>query len=148
VLDIDDEFAPDVDELLLRLRHEWRLELNVDRETNVDEGGRRLGSTLWHAIVIVDEAVPDSQRGAYASIWATASSLQEMEELIEEALKPYEAEWTFSEVYTIDRVAFDERPDALADLPHQGRRSQVHLVSVEPWDGPPPALDTMGEQRE
>jgi hypothetical protein len=59
VLEIVDEYSPDIDELLLALRHEWRMELNIDPESNIDEGGRRLGSTLWHAVVIVEEATPN-----------------------------------------------------------------------------------------
>jgi hypothetical protein len=136
VLDLSDEFAPDVDELLLNLRHEWGLELNIDPEANVDEGGRNLGTTLWHAVVLVDRASPPKRRdnghqGAYASIWATAGSLNQMERLIDQALEPH-PHWSFGEIYTIDRVAFDERPDELADLPPR-RGSQVHLVSIEPW---------------
>jgi hypothetical protein len=154
VLELVDEYSPDVDELLLTLRHEWSLELNIDPESNVDDGGRSLGSTLWHAVVIVEEATPngevesdgretfkrsnqDQPRGAYASIWATARSLSEMERLIEQALGDH-PEWTFGEIYTVDRVAFDERPDQLADLRPGRRETGVHLVTFEPWDEPPP----------
>lgn len=156
VLEIVDEYSPDIDELLLSLRHDWRLELNIDPESNIDEGGKRLGSTLWHAVVIVEEATPNGElksakgspskandptqpRGAYASIWATASSMSEMEQMIEGALDGH-PQWTFGEIYTIDRVAFDERPDELGDLTPGRRNTQVHLVTFEPWDEPPPPL--------
>ena len=159
VLELVDEYSPDVDELLLTLRHEWSLELNIDPESNVDDGGRSLGTTLWHAVVIVEEATPNGQataekrptrphgkndppRGAYASIWATAKSLSEMERLIEEALDEH-PQWAFGEIYTVDRVAFDERPDQLADLRPGRREPQVHLVTFEPWDEPPPKRDDM-----
>lgn len=157
VLDLDDAYAPDVDEILLNLRHDWKLELNIDPESNVDEGGRSLGSTLWHAVVIVDSAEPNpgirksragaaasssaggpennGQQGAYASIWATATSMAEMERLISSALDDH-PDWSFGEIYTIDRVAFDERPDELADLPPNRRRAQVHLVTIERWGAP------------
>jgi len=140
VLDLSDDACPDVDELLLNLRHDWKLELNVDPESNIDEGGRNLGSTLWHAVVIVDKADPmQSPGGAYASIWATAGSLHEMEHLMGQALAKY-PQWEFGEVYTIDRVAFDERPDELLDLAPNRRLNQVHLVTIEPWgtDADPP----------
>lgn len=138
VLDLEDEYSPDLDELLLNLRHEWRLELNVDPETNLDESGRALGLTLWHAVVIVEPTDGDPERGAYVSVWATAGSLSAMEELIEEQLSS-DARWSFSEIYTIDRVAFDERPEELADLPTKRGKPEVHLVHFEPWS--PPAGD-------
>src|SRR6267142_921135 len=39
VLDLVDEFSPDVDELLMELRGDWKLELNIDPESNVDDSG-------------------------------------------------------------------------------------------------------------
>jgi hypothetical protein len=135
VLELADEYSPDVDELLLRLRHEWSLELNVDPEVNLDDGGRNLGLTLWHAVVIVDPARGDAAAGAYASVWATAGSLSEMQRLIIDALLPYD-EWSIGEVYTIDRVAHDERPDALGALPPRRTRPEVHLVQIDRWSEP------------
>jgi hypothetical protein len=129
----------------------------------VDDGGRSLGTTLWHAVVIVEEATPngeatsdgrstrsrsrnDPPRGAYASIWATARSLSEMERLIEEALEEH-PQWSFGEIYTVDRVAFDERPDQLGDLRPGRREAQIHLVTFEPWDEPPPPPKPPDEAR-
>lgn len=141
VLDLSDPETPDLDDLLLMLRHKWNLELNVDPESNLDEGGRDLGSTLWHAVVIVD-AQPqyatgngNNSQSAYASIWATAGSLSQMEQLIQHAIQQY-PQWSFGEIFTIDRVAFDERPDELADLRPSRREPQVHLVNIEPWGEP------------
>lgn len=140
VLDMSDQQSPDIDELLLDLRHQWNLELNIDPDANLDEGGRDLGSTLWHAVVIVDRTDDgvagtdqDEQHGGYASIWATATSLNEMEQLIQQAMVSH-LEWNISEIYTIDRVAFDERPDELANLRPSKRETQVHMVHIEPWD--------------
>ena len=134
VLDVDD--ASDVDELLLELRRAWRLELNIDPETNVDESGRRLGLTLWHAVVVVADAAGAADRGGYASIWATAGSLQQMEGLIEGALEEY-PEWKFQEIYAIDRVAYDERPEALVELPPRSTEAAVHQVYMDTWESPP-----------
>jgi hypothetical protein len=136
VLDTSDEYMPDVDELLMQLRHAWQLELNVDPRTNVDEGGRSLGPTLWYAVVIVYDSTGKPDSGAYVSIWATAGSLLEMERLIEEALTEH-PEWTLGDVYTIDRVAFDERPDELGSLKPNDRQPRVHLVSFDRWNEPP-----------
>lgn len=134
VLDVDD--ASDIDELLLELRRAWRLELNIDPETNVDESGRRLGLTLWHAVVVVADAAGAADRGGYASIWATAGSLQQMERLIEGALEDY-PEWKFQEIYAIDRVAYDERPEALVELPPRSTEVAVHQVYIDTWESPP-----------
>ncbi|MCI0363257.1 MAG: hypothetical protein L0Y44_10525 [Phycisphaerales bacterium] len=144
VLDLSDDYSPDVDEILLNLRHEWNLELNIDPDSNVDDAGRNLGSTLWHAVIIVERAVTAGRRGndkqaepgAYASIWATATSMAEMEELIQTALESH-PKWAFGEIYTIDRVAFDERPDDLANLRPNRRQAEVHLMTFEPFGSPP-----------
>lgn len=136
VIDLVDEYSPDIDELLLRLRHEWNLELNIDPEYNCDESGRNLGLTLWHAIVIVASTDGDPNRGAYASIWATAGSLAEMEDLIDAALQESE-KWEYSEIYTIDRVAFDERPDELGELSPRRETVKIHHVTFESWLAPP-----------
>lgn len=137
ILDLQDEYSPDIDELLLQLRHDWQLELNVDPQANVDEGGRELGQTLWHAVVVVQDAGGDPEIGGYVSIWATAPSLTEMEGLIEQALNDF-PQWRFVEVYTVDRVAFDERPEELADLPPKRNETTIHLVQIDPWPEPPP----------
>ena len=35
-----------------------------------------------------------------------------------------------TDVFTLDRVAFDERPDELADLPPRGDEQKVHLLEI------------------
>jgi len=142
----EEDTDPDIDDLLLDLRQVWSLELNVDPDTNIDDSGRELGLTLWHALVIVtgsEERTSSSRAqasgdppGAYCSIWATAGSMAEMEELIATALDEH-PEWTFNDIFTIDRVAFDSRPDELADLPPRRVEPDVHLVQFEPWQSPP-----------
>ncbi|MCA9286211.1 MAG: hypothetical protein KDA22_13385 [Phycisphaerales bacterium] len=137
VLEIVDEQSPDIDELLLQLRELWRLELNVDPQTNVDEAGRNLGMTLWHAVVVADSADGNLDRGAYLSVWADAGSMADMEDLIDEVMDAH-PEWSFTSVYSIDRVAYDERPDELAALPPRpGREPKVHLVQFDIWGDPP-----------
>lgn len=136
VLELVDEQSPDIDELLLQLREAWGLELNVDPATNVDEAGRNLGLTLWHAVVVADSADGDPERGAYLSVWLTAGSLAEVERLVDDAMTE-QASWTLNSVYSVDRVAYDERPDELADLPPRSRQSKVHLVEVDAWGDPP-----------
>jgi len=138
VLELIDDQSPDIDELLLSLRDMWGMELNIDPETNIDEGGRELGMTLWQALVLADAADGNEDRGAYISIWAAASSINEMEMFVDLVMEDQE-EWVFNSIYSIDRVAYDERPDALASLPPRPREAKVHLVEIDAWgDAPTP----------
>ncbi len=128
--------APDIDDVLMVLRRDWRLELNVDPDTNVDEAGRALGKTLWHAVVGVEGGSAEAGDSADLSIWATAGSLSELEVLINRVLSGGE-QWQSAEVYCTDRVAYDERPEELSELSPQRSRAEVHLVAVE-RHGPDP----------
>jgi hypothetical protein len=132
VLEMVDDHSPDMDELLLVMREKWLLELNVDRETNVDEAGRHLGMTLWHAIVLAQSAEGEPDRGAYITVWMTAGSLAQAEELLEDALLDH-PEWVFESIYTMDRVAYDDRPASLSNIPPTRRRAAVHELDIEPW---------------
>lgn len=134
VLEVVDEQDPNIDELVLNLRERWMLELDVDPGRNVDEQGVELGLTLWHAIVMVVPVDPTTGGGAYVDLWATAGSLMEMEQMIDETLDG-QGEWLFDGIYSMERVAFDERPDSLADLPMRRGESGVHLVSIDRWEG-------------
>ena len=136
VLEVVDDDSTDFDELLVNLRREWQLQLSIDPDTNVDEGGRDLGLTLWHAVVLV-ASVADDERATYADVWATAGSLNEMQDLLIARLDGSE-EWLFDEVYTIDRIAYDDRPDALADVAVRPDRAEVLLVNILP-EAPPEA---------
>jgi len=131
VLALDDEEAPDIDELLLELCAHWGLALNVDPETNVDEGGRDPSQVLWHAIVLAEPAEPDGT-GADVTFWATAGSLGELEDLIADWFDEH-PEWQLRNVLAMDRVAFDERPDELSTLPFRRGKPQVHRVEIERW---------------
>lgn len=135
VLDLS-ENRPDLEELLLELRERWMLELNIDRETNVDEAGRHLGMTLWHAVVFVTAADGQEGRGANVVLWMTAGSLAQAEELIEDALLDH-PEFVFESIYTMDRVAYDDRPQSLSHLPPTRRRAAMHEMVIEPWVVPP-----------
>ncbi|MBX3372426.1 MAG: hypothetical protein KF817_01215 [Phycisphaeraceae bacterium] len=129
VLAVDDEFDPDIDELLYQLREAWDLELDVDPERNVDESGRELGYTLWHVLSVLERA-DDPRVGAYMSIWLTAANVDQVEHLVEQEAGRH-PQWRFIDFYAIDRVAFDERPDALAGLPPRRNRTAIHLVEFD-----------------
>lgn len=89
--------------------------MDVDPDANVDESGRRLGMVLWHAIIL---AVRQDRRGkgAYITVWATAGSLAEMERLVNDHVEENMPEWSFEGFFSVDRVAFDERPDEMSEL--------------------------------
>jgi hypothetical protein len=141
VLAIEDEHSPDLDEVLLQLRDAWDLSLDVDPDSNLDDAGRELGKTLWHVIVMAEPTEGDPEAGAYVSFWITAGSIAEVEEIIDEWFDGQD-DWSFKSVYSLDRVAFDERPEELGALPHRRTRNELHLVHVDRWgDVPPPGSD-------
>ena len=132
VLQIEDEESPDLDEVLLQMRERWDLQLDVDPTGNVDDAGRELGNTLWYGIALCRPASHMEQGGAYVTMWVTAGSVAEVEQLAAERLE-HEGRWSFQNFYTLDRVAFDERPEELGDLPMRNRPAGVHLVFEEVW---------------
>jgi hypothetical protein len=133
VLEIEDEQSPDLQEVLLQLRESWDLELDLDPDRNLDERGRTLGMTLWNAVAVVESASePDSGKGAYVSVWASARSLGELNAMVAQVLDDL-PEWRFQVMYATDRVAFDERPPELSDLPLKRTKAEVHRVTVEGW---------------
>ncbi len=133
VLASGEGFTESIDDLLLDLKLAWDLVLNIDPDRNVDDGGRELGLTLWHALVVIESRDPPLERTASASIWATARSLSEMQAIVEDALAVY-ADWSIVADYAVDRVAYDERPDDLATLPPRRRRAAVHIVDMQTSD--------------
>ena len=64
-------------------------------------------------------------------MWATAGSLSELETMIDDAVRRQNG-WALAELYSMDRVAYDERPDELADLSPRRRSAEVHLVAIAP----------------
>lgn len=125
----------DMDQLLQELRYEWHLVLDEDPETNVDGRGRRIGRTLWHAVVIMEKDTGEVVHEAHATVWGSAASRREMEELIARRLHR-EAPWVMREIYVLDRAAFDDRPQELDALPPVPEASGIHLVRIDPLDDP------------
>lgn len=120
------------DNLLIDLRHAWQMELNVDPENNTDEAGRELGMTLWHTLLVVENVESELPMQAYMSVWATAASLADVEDLIDDVID-MEDGVEYIDTLSVDRVAFDERPQALTDLSPRRDRAEVHLVHRGNW---------------
>lgn len=140
VLDLSDERYLDLDELLLELRYLLHLELNIDPDSNVDDAGRELGLTLWRATIIIEPMSGNADESTFAVVWATAGSLAEMEYLIEQALDAH-PHWLLTDIFTIDRIAYDERPDELADLSPKREKARVHLIQFETPPSPEDEAD-------
>lgn len=108
-----------VDEIVEYLRDEWRLTLNVDPESNVDEQGRPLGVTAWRCLVRC--FAPKSERPKYAEVLLSASCLREAEDrvldLVDEIRGPQDPPWEESVVVQADRLdepGLDELARSLA----------------------------------
>lgn len=71
------------DEIVERLRDDWRLLLNVDPETNIDERGRELGVTPWRCIVRIGDG---SDNVRYSEVLLTARSIRDAEDLAIDAV--------------------------------------------------------------
>ncbi len=70
------------EEIVERLRDEWRLILNVDAEENLDDEGNELGQTDWRCLVRCSTEKEPRER--YLEVVLRASSLSEAEEVASE----------------------------------------------------------------
>lgn len=77
-----------VDEIVERLRDDWRLTLNIDPESNLDDSGRALGETGWRLLLraMYDDAPKDAPTWRYAEVLMRARCLREAEESALEAI--------------------------------------------------------------
>lgn len=103
-----------------------RMKLDAATRVNTDES-----NALQNKVNALGGATK-VERSAYISVWMTAGSLAQAEELLEDALLDH-SQWVFESVYTMDRVAFDDRAPSLTNLPHTRRRPAVHELDIEPW---------------
>lgn len=85
------------EEVVEHLRDEWRLALNIDPDTNLDEEGNPLGVLLWRCIGRVTEEKP--RRTRYVEILLWAGSLSEAELT---AINTIQKDETFREENTLD----------------------------------------------
>jgi predicted nucleic acid-binding protein len=94
------------DEIVEVLRDEWRLTLNVDPDSNLDEEGRDLGLVPWHCQVRC--AAEGEETCRYAEILVGARSLREAEELAlvasEQLLPKGTEDWEEQSVVAADRL--------------------------------------------
>jgi len=129
----DPSLLCDIDQLLLVLRHEWALILDEDEDRNLDAGGRELGRTLWHSIVLVQPSGVLSDGFAHAVLWACASSRRELEQMVRDLLAE-SSEWVLRDFYTLDRVAVDDRPDELTSVTPRHPTSEIFMFQIDEHD--------------
>lgn len=95
-----------VDEIVETLRDEWRLTINIDPETNLDEDGKELGVTGWRCLLRA--AAEDDPRPRYAEVVLAASHLHEAEDIALDAvdeLRPAEVPaWEEAVLVQADRL--------------------------------------------
>jgi len=129
VLDIADPEHMSLEDLVIELRRRWRLELDIDPERNLDEGGRELGLTLWYCELLAHPRHSENGRDGLMQLWASASSLSQLESLIGEAMDNND-EWSVSECLSVVRVAYDDRPEMLNSLKPRRTQPEVHYATV------------------
>lgn len=103
----EDLLAPE--EIVGILRDMWRLQLNIDAETNVDDDGKDLGITGWYCLARCTRETDEQTK--FAELLLTAGSLAEAEQLASDALAPEvgDAEtWVDVELVRADRVTGPE----------------------------------------
>lgn len=103
------------DEILERMRDTWRLVLNVDPESNVDDEGNELGITPWRCFVrFATEQNPDDQ---YAELYLTTNSIRQAEELAQQSIISTledQGEWLDVVVISADRLTLEQTEEILA----------------------------------
>lgn len=100
------------EEVVEDLRERWRLLLNIDPETNLDEEGEELGFTPWRCLVRCSSEKNPEER--YAEVLCSADRLRSAEELAMDAsseLLGDPGEWSDLIVVASDRLS----PEMLAE---------------------------------
>lgn len=101
------------EEVVEELRERWRLLLNIDPESNVDDDGNDLGFTPWRCLVrCASEKNPEDR---YAEILCVADCLRRAEELAMDGameLLGEPGEWSDIVVVAVDRLS----PQTLAEV--------------------------------
>lgn len=106
------------DEILERMRDSWRLILNVDPDTNVDDEGNELGITPW--VALTRFATDQSPHDQYAEVVITADSLRRAEEfaqdLVVKQVHP-DGDWFDIVVISANRLTKKQAEALLRELP-------------------------------
>lgn len=121
------ENRPDLlaaEEIVEELRDAWRLSLNIDPETNVDDEGRELGITGWRCLVRchADEDSPPR----YAEVLVSAPHLNSAEDLALQAVEEHRPQdtdlWDEADVLIADRMPVNRLAEVLRVLQGEGAK--------------------------
>jgi hypothetical protein len=106
------------EEVIERLRDEWRLVLNVDPETNVDDDGTDLGLTQWRCVVRCDPLDEAKGEKKYAEVILDAENLRKAEEMAVDAVGKMREDGGLEEEFEDQVVVCADRLDeeGLRDL--------------------------------
>jgi hypothetical protein len=102
------------DEILERMRDAWRLVLNVDPDSNVDDEGNELGITVWRCLVRF--ATDQNPNDLYAELYLTTDSIRSAEELAQQGIAASleeHGEWLDVVVISADRMTIDQADETI-----------------------------------
>jgi len=121
------------EEILEELIESWRLQLNVDRDSNVDDVGKELGITSWRCLIRLAQSHNDPP--VYAQVWLRASSLVEAERLAidaatESAQTPLDSDAAGALVVIADRISQETLLEALAGAQLPSIEDDDNVVGV------------------
>ncbi|MBG80089.1 MAG: hypothetical protein CMJ39_05185 [Phycisphaerae bacterium] len=131
----DPDLLCDLDQLLLTLRDGWDLMLDEEFDRNLDSAGRELGHTLWFVTALLAAEDPAQIQSACVTAWAVSKSRNELESLIQNKVEST-SNWFVIDFYTVDRVAFDDRPESMVDLSPRFTKADILSFEIEEMDDP------------
>ena len=129
------------EEIIEQLCDQWRLTLNIDPETNLDDQGQELGVTAWRCVVRGDPLEPaepvkegePAEAAArpsrpYAEILLTADCLREVERLVLEAWDELEGSMGLEpRILIADRVEPEPFNEALGQVGVTAELSEIRV---------------------
>jgi hypothetical protein len=121
------------EEIIENLREEWRLVLNVDPDTNLDDEGHEVGTCAWRCVVRAE--TEDEPTARYAEVFVVADCLSEAEELTREATEAavpeVEGKWRELALVAADRMNAEQAEETAAELGQTGAANRNKLASLK-----------------
>jgi hypothetical protein len=122
-----------LEEIVERLRDRWGLTLNVDPESNLDDEGRELGTTLWRCVV---RRIREEGTAKYAEVVVYADCLRHAEDVAFDAVDELEegSELVDSAVIEADRLEEEQLQAYPGKLRRpKGGKPQPGFVLAKRW---------------
>jgi hypothetical protein len=116
------------EEAVEELRERWRLLLNIDPESNVDDDGEDLGFTAWRCLVRCSSEKSPQER--YAEVLCIADCLQRAEDQAMQAgaeLMGEPGEWSDTVVVAADRLTTEMLAEAMTAANSRNRLPRKRL---------------------